>query len=63
MEEEVNIVMANSPTHTVGYEVNSKLEKVKHSHPMLSIDKTKSVDELKSLLVITIVSLCVKWTD
>lgn len=47
LEEEANIVMANSPTHTVGYEVKSKLEKVKHSHPMLSLDKTKSVDDLK----------------
>lgn len=47
LEEETNIVMANSPTHTVGYEAKSKLEKVKHSHPMLSLDKTKSVDDLK----------------
>lgn len=47
LEEETNIIMANSPTHTVGYEVKSKLEKVKHSHPMLSLDKTKSVDDLK----------------
>lgn len=47
LEEETNIVMTNSPTHTVGYEVKSKLEKVKHSHPMLSLDKTKSVDDLK----------------
>lgn len=47
LEEETNIVMANSPTHTVGYEVKSKLEKVKHSHPMLSLDKTKSVDDLR----------------
>ena len=39
--------MSNSPTNTVGYEVKSKLEKVKHSHPMLSLDKTKSIDELK----------------
>lgn len=46
LEEETNIVMANSPTQTVGYEVKSKLEKVKHSHPMLSLDKTKSVDDL-----------------
>ena len=46
LEEETNIVMANSPTHTVGYEVKSKLEKVKHSHPMLSLDKTKSIDDL-----------------
>lgn len=47
LEEETNIIMANSPTHTVGYEVKTKLEKVKHSHPMLSLDKTKSVDDLK----------------
>ena len=46
LEVETNIVMANSPTHTVGYELKSKLEKVKHSHPMLSLDKTKSVDDL-----------------
>ena len=47
LEEETNIIMTNSPTHTVGYEVKSKLAKVKHSHPMLSLDKTKSVDDLK----------------
>ena len=50
LEEETNSVMANSPTHTVGYEVKSKLEKVKHSHPMLSLDKTKSVDDLKKFV-------------
>ena len=47
LEQETGIVMSNSPTNTVGYEVKSKLEKVKHSHPMLSLDKTKSIDELK----------------
>lgn len=47
LEEETNIVMANSPTRTVGYEIKSKLKKVKHSHPMLSLDKTKSVEDLK----------------
>lgn len=47
LEEETNIVMSNSPTHTVGYEVKSNLEKVKHSHLMLSLDKTKSVADLK----------------
>ena len=46
LEEETGIVMSNSPTNTVGYEVKSKLEKVKHSHPMLSLDKTKSTDDL-----------------
>lgn len=46
LEEETGIVMSNSPTRTVGYEVKSKLEKVKHSHPMLSLDKTKSTEDL-----------------
>lgn len=50
LEEETNIVMADSPTHTVGYEVKSKLEKVKHSHPMLSLDKTKSSSKLKEFI-------------
>ena len=50
LEEETGIVMSNSPTKTVGYEVKSKLEKVKHSHPMLSLDKTKSIDELKKFV-------------
>jgi len=47
LEKETGFVMANSPTHSVGYEVKSELEKVEHSHPMLSLDKTKSVEKLK----------------
>ena len=46
MEEETGIVMSNSPTISVGYEVKSELNKVKHNHPMLSLDKTKSVGDL-----------------
>ena len=46
LEKETGVVYANSPTQTVGYVVESELEKVKHSHPMLSLDKTKSVDDL-----------------
>ena len=46
LEEETGIAISNSPTKTVGYKVKSKLEKVKHSHPMLSLDKTKSQDDL-----------------
>ena len=48
LEDETGMIMSNSPTQTVGYEVKSKLEKVKHSHPMLSLDKTKSVDDLRT---------------
>lgn len=46
IEEETGVIMSNSPTITVGYVVKSSLEKTTHSHPMLSLDKTKSVDDL-----------------
>lgn len=46
LENEIGISLANSPTQTVGYEVKSELKKVKHSHSMLSLDKTKDVNEL-----------------
>ena len=46
LESETGVVFANSPTHTVGFEVKSKLETVKHSHKMLSLKKTKSINEL-----------------
>lgn len=46
LEEETGIVFANSPTQNVGYVVVDELKEVEHNHPMLSLDKTKSVDEL-----------------
>lgn len=46
LEEETGIVLSNSPTHNVGYSVADKLKEVEHNHPMLSLDKTKSIDEL-----------------
>lgn len=45
-EDETGIVLSNSPTQNVGYDVVSNLEKTTHSHPMLSLGKTKSVDDL-----------------
>ena len=47
LEEETGFVLATSPTQTVGYEVKSNLTKVKHNHPMLSLDKTKEVEQLQ----------------
>lgn len=46
LEKETGIVLSNSPTHNVGYSVADELKEVEHNHPMLSLDKTKSVDEL-----------------
>lgn len=45
LENKYNFYYRNSPTKTVGYVVNSSLPKVKHDHPLLSLDKTKSYDE------------------
>lgn len=46
LEKETGIVLSNSPTHNVGYSVADELKEVEHNHPMLSLDKTKSIDEL-----------------
>lgn len=43
MEKESGIVLANSPTITVGYEVVSKLDKVKLDHLLLSLGKTTDI--------------------
>ena len=50
LEKETGIVLANSPTIHVGYEALSELEKQVHTHPMLSLDKTKAVGALKDWL-------------
>lgn len=46
LEKRTGFYMSNSPTQTVGYEVKSELKKVAHSHPMLSLDKTKSEEDI-----------------
>ena len=46
LEKETKVVLAGSPSVTVGYEVLSELPKERHEQPMLSLDKTKSVETL-----------------
>ncbi len=50
LEKETGITLANSPTAKIDYQVVNKLNKVTHNHPMLSLDKTKSVDDVLSFL-------------
>lgn len=50
LEKKTGCVLASSPTVNVGYEVLSELPKERHEKPMLSLGKTKSVDELVSWL-------------
>ena len=46
MENSTKVIMANSPTRKVGAPVVDKIDEVKHSHLMLSLDKVHSADEI-----------------
>lgn len=50
LEEETGIIKAESPSQRVGYVVAEGLEKFSFETPMLSLDKTKSVDSLAEFL-------------
>ena len=50
LEHEQGYVLPNSPTQKVNYTVVNELQKVKHNHPMLSLDKTKDIEEIKSFI-------------
>ena len=47
LEKETGVILAGSPTQKVQGEVVDYLPKVKHSKPMLSANKTKSLDDIK----------------
>lgn len=50
LENKYNIYFEDSPTQRINYQVVNKLNKVEHNHPMLSLDKTKSIDAIKSFI-------------
>lgn len=50
LETETGVILANSPTVSVGYEAVDELPKERHESPMLSLDKTKSREELQQWL-------------
>ena len=50
LETETGMVLAGSPTVTVGYEAVEELPKERHETPMLSLDKTKDVEALRSFI-------------
>lgn len=45
-EEEMGFILSNSPTQKVGAKVLTELNETTHSHPMLSLDKCHTVEEL-----------------
>lgn len=50
LEEKTGLVLAQSPTQSVGYEAVDTLPKERHESPMLSLGKTKSREELADWL-------------
>ena len=50
MEKETGIVLADSPTVSVGYEAVDQLPKEEHERPMLSLDKTKEREALREFI-------------
>lgn len=50
LERETGIILAGSPTVSVGYEAVNMLPKEIHETPMLSLDKTKDIEVLKSFV-------------
>ncbi len=50
LEEKTGIILAGSPTQTVGYTAVEELPKEAHERPMLSLSKTKEPTELQSFL-------------
>lgn len=51
LEKETNTTFSNSPTVNVEVAVSKELEKYEHKTPMLSLAKTKSIDELSEFIL------------
>lgn len=50
LENETKTTYEDSPTINIEHEISQTLEKVEHAKPMLSLSKTKSVEELKEFI-------------
>lgn len=50
VELNLNRCFPNSPTQSIHYGEIDKLKKIKHNHPMLSLNKTKNIDEIKKFI-------------
>lgn len=50
LENEKHIYFEDSPTQNINYQVVNKLNKIQHNHLMLSLDKTKDVNEIYSFI-------------
>ena len=50
LENESGIYLEDSPTQRVSFQVVNELKKVTHNHPMLSLDKTKDINEIQKFV-------------
>lgn len=50
LENFYGIYYEDSPTQRVNFQVVNELKKVTHNHPMLSLDKTKDIKEIKRFI-------------
>lgn len=50
LEDETQVYYADSPTQSVGYSAVSVLKKVQHNHLMLSLPKSKKIEDIISFL-------------
>ena len=50
LEKQTNTYYEDSPTQKINYQVVNKLNKVKHNHLMLSLEKTKDLNEVSDFL-------------
>ena len=46
LEKEANFSFPDSPTQKINFTIVNKLEKVTHNHKMLSLEKTKNIDDI-----------------
>lgn len=50
LEKELGYANPESPSQKIHYDVVNELKKVEHNHPMLSLDKTKDIEEIKAFI-------------
>ena len=50
LEKNTGYILRESPTQKVNYTVVNELNKVEHNHPMLSLAKTKEIDDVIDFL-------------
>lgn len=50
LEDKEGIIYPDSPTQKISYNTINTLNKVQHDHPMLSLDKSKNIEDIKQFL-------------